>query len=301
MKIYSKIDEVPRKAASETVTPGCMVLEGGSFRGLYTGGVLDFLMEEGINLACTVGVSAGALNGYNYAAGQIGRASRFNLSHRHDKQYVGFPAFLHNKGIFGFDLLFDDSRSGDPLDRKRFDDPNRRFVAVATDCQTGDPVYFEKGICSDIFQAIRASASMPVFSGMVPLDGKKYLDGGCSVNIPLQWALEQGFDKIVVVRTRDRSYRKSGESKALTRLQKTLYHRYPEFLKMLCESTERYNAECDRVDELERQGRIFVIAPSEPVTVTRLEKDMEKLGELYWKGQRDAQAQLYALREYLEK
>lgn len=299
MKIYSKIDDVPRKSASEVVTPGCMVLEGGSFRGLYTGGVLDLLMEEDINLACTVGVSAGALNGFNYAAGQIGRASRFNLSHRHDKQYVGFPAVLHNKGIFGFDILFDDARSGDPLDKKRFDDRNRRFVAVATDCQTGKPVYFEKGICSDIFQGIRASASMPVFSCMVPLDGKKYLDGGCSVNIPLQWALEQGYEKIVVVRTRDKSYRKAGESKTLDHLQRVLYHRYPQFLRMLRQSAERYNAECDLVDELERQGRIFVIAPSEPVTVTRLEKDMEKLGELYWKGQQDAQTQLEALRKYL--
>lgn len=301
MKVYSGIDRVPRKAAKETVTPGCMVLEGGSFRGLYTGGVLDLLMEEDINLTCTIGVSAGALNGFNYSAGQIGRSSRFNLSHRHDKQYVGVPALLHNKGIFGFDILFDDTRSGDPLDRRRFDDPNRRFVAVATDCQTGRPVYFEKGICSDIFQAIRASASMPVFSCMVPLDGKKYLDGGCSVNIPLLWALEQEFEKIVVVRTRDRSFRKSEESGGLKTLQKMLYRRYPEFLKALWESTKRYNEECDLVDELERQGRIFVIAPSEPVTVTRLEKDMEKLGDLYWKGQKDAQVQLDALREYLKK
>lgn len=299
MKIYSRLDQVPRTEASDHIIPGCMVLEGGSFRGLYTGGVLDFLMENDINLAATVGVSAGALNGYNYAAGQIGRASRFNLSYRHDGNYVGFPAVLRNKGIFGFDLLFDDSRNNDPLNMERFLDAKRRFAAVATDCLTGEAVYFEKGTCPDIFQGIRASASMPVFSAMVPLAGGKYLDGGCSVNIPFQWALDQGFEKIVVVRTRDRSYRKPEASGSGAALQKFLYHRYPAFLEKLMESSARYNAECDAVDELERQGRIFVIAPSSPVTVKRLESDMEKLGALYWQGRSDAEAQLEDLKRYL--
>ena len=300
MKIYSKLNTVPRKAATGPVTPGCMVLEGGAFRGLYTGGVLDCLMEQGINLSCTAGVSAGALNGFNYSAGQIGRASRFNLSHRHDPHYVGFPAFLKNQGIFGFDILFDDTKNNDPLDRDRFDDPSRRFIAVATDCSTGEPVYFENGICSDIFQAIRASASMPLFSMMVPLDGQKYLDGGCSESMPLDWAFNEGFEKIVVVRTRDRSYRKEKPSGADNRLQKIFYHNSPDLLDSLQSSWTRYNTLCDKIDQLEKQGRIFVIAPSSPVTVSHLERDMEKLGELYWQGWEDAERELDKLKRYLE-
>ena len=299
MKIYSKLDTVPRRAASGGVTPGCIVLEGGSFRGLYTGGVLDSLMEHEINLACTIGVSAGALNGFNYAAGQIGRSSRFNLSHRHDKNYVGLPALVRNRGIFGFDVLFDDTRNGDPLDHERFNDPRRRFIAVATDCNTGEPAYFERGACSDIFKAIQASASMPLFSAMILIDGQQYLDGGCSVSIPLAWALEDGYEKIVVVRTRDRAFRKMPPSEFAQRMRKVFYHKYPDFLKTWESGTDRYNALCDRIDKLESQGRIFVIAPSTPVTVTRLEKDMEKLGALYWQGWQDTENQIEALRTYL--
>ena len=299
MKIYSRLDTVPRRTASGSITPGCIVLEGGSFRGLYTGGVLDCLMEHEINLACTIGVSAGALNGFNYAAGQIGRSSRFNLSHRHDKNYVGLPALIRNHGVFGFDILFDDTRNGDPLDHERFNEPHRRFIAVATDCNTGKPAYFERGVCSDIFKAIQASASMPLFSAMVLIDGQKYLDGGCSVSIPLDWALEAGYEKIVVVRTRDKSFRKTVSSKTSRRLKKLFYHNYPDFLQTMNEGYLRYNALCDRIDKLEAQNRIFVIAPSSPVTVTRLEKDMEKLGALYWQGWQDTENQMEALRAYL--
>lgn len=299
MKIYSKLDSVPRKTAAGDVTPGCIVLEGGSFRGLYTGGVLDCLMENEINLACTIGVSAGALNGFNYAAGQIGRASRFNLSHRHDRNYVGLPAFLRNRGIFGFDILFDDARNGDPLDQERFLDPARRFVAVATDCNTGEPAYFEKGVCPDIFKAIQASASMPFFSAKVLIDGQQYLDGGCSDAIPLDWALREGYEKIVVVRTRDRSYRKTAPSGPSQRLKHLFYRKYPDFLQAWDAGSARYNALCDRMDQLETQGRIFVIAPSSPVTVSRLEKDMEKLGALYWQGWNDTLERLDELKSYL--
>lgn len=298
-KVFSGIGQLPKGDASETITPGCIVLEGGAFRGLYTGGVLDCLMQNDINLECTIGVSAGAMNGYSYSAGQIGRSSRFNLSHRHDDKYVGLQAMIHNKGLFGFDLIFDDSRNGEPLNWKRFMDPSRRFLAVATDCETGRPVFFEKGKCSDILQAIRASASMPLFSKMVYLDGKPYLDGGCCENIPLDWALNEGYEKIIIVKTRDRAYRKPRSDKKIVELQKLIYRKYPEFLNSFLTNTEHYNAVCDRIDQLEKEGRIYVIAPSEPVTVSRLEKDMEKLGALYHLGFSDAEAQLNKIKDYL--
>ncbi len=298
-KIYSGIDQLPRGKASETLLPGCIVLEGGAFRGLYTGGVLDCLMLNDINLECTIGVSAGAMNGYSYTSGQIGRSSRFNLSHRHDDKYVGLQAMVHNKGIFGFDLIFDDSRNGEPLDWERFMDPSRRFLAVATDCRTGRPAYFEKGKCPDILQAIRASASMPLFSKMVYLEGRPYLDGGCCENIPLDWALNEGYEKIIIVKTRDRSYRKTKENPQVIRLQERIYRKYPEFLASFRDNTKHYNAVCDRIDQLEKEGRIYVIAPSKPVTVSRLEKDMEKLGALYHLGFSDVEAQLDEIRNYL--
>ncbi len=300
-KVYSGIDKLPAGQASDKISKGCLVLEGGSFRGLYTGGVTDALMLNDINLECTIGVSAGAMNGYNYVSGQIGRASRFNLGHRFDPNYVGIKAMPRNKGIFGFDLIFDDSRVEEPFNLTYFNNPDRRFIAVATDCKTGKTAYFEKGKCTDIFQAIRASASMPILSKMVPIDDGLYLDGGCSTAMGLDWALQEGYEKIIVVKTRDRSYRKPDTSAKQSRIQNRLYRKYPEFLKSLNESQKNYNILCDRIDELERQGRIFVIAPSEPVTVGRLERDMEKLGALYYLGRKDTEQHLQELLTYLDQ
>ena len=302
IKKYSKLDSIPTGQVSDHITEGCLVLEGGAFRGVYTGGVTDLLMKKDLNFSCTIGVSAGSMNGFNYVSGQIGRASRFNLGHRFDPNYVGLHAWKENKGIFGFDLVFDDSRVEEPFNKVAFDNPAHRFIAVATDCLTGKPAYFENGKCSDIFQAIRASSSMPIMSKPVMLDSKPYLDGGCSVAFGLDWALQEGYEKIIVVRKRDRPYRKDPNHSSIAFLQKQLYGRkYPEFLNVWQQSAERYNVLCDRTDQLEKEGRIFVIAPSVPVTVGRLEKDIEKLGSLYWMGYHDAESDLASLRAYLKK
>ena len=189
-KIYSHIDKIPSGSASRKVTEGCLVLEGGAFRGLYSQGFMDAMMKAGINMQCTIGVSAGAMAGMNYVAGQIGRSARVNLKYRHDSRYVGIQAVRHNKGLIGFDFVFDGLKESDPFDGKRFFEPERRFVAVATNCLTGETEYFEKGHCTNIFHAIRASASMPYISKMVDIDGKPYLDGGCSCKIPYQWAID---------------------------------------------------------------------------------------------------------------
>ncbi|MCU6762705.1 NTE family protein rssA [uncultured Roseburia sp.] len=299
MKKYSGIDELPFGQAEGDIIKGCLVLEGGAFRGLYTGGVLDALMVHGIQLECVAGVSAGALNGYNYISGQIGRASRFNLGHRHDPDYVGLPAFRRNHGLFGFDIVFDDERNGEPLNKEKFMDPGRRFIAVATDCRTGKPVYFENGKCGDIFAAIQASASMPVISKMVEADGIPCLDGGCSVAIPLDFAIGEGYEKIIVVKTRDDLYRKNVKTGSFDKLKKLLYRKYPELLKALFSSASRYNELCERIQKLRAEGRIYVISPSSPVTVSRLERDMEKLGALYHQGYNDTVGQLEKIREYL--
>lgn len=299
MKVYSRINELPSGKASDTITGGCLVLEGGAFRGVYTSGVIDALMINDINLECTAGVSAGAMNGINYAAGEIGRSGKINLSLRHNKRYVGIAPLLHDKGIIGFDFVFNGILDKFPFDLNGFLHSPRRFVAAATNCLTGKPEYFEKD-CGNIFKAIQASASMPLLSKMVYIDGVPYLDGGCSSKIPLDWALEQGYEKIVLVRSRERSFRRGAESEKIKRLKRRFYSKYPELLSALLEECERYNALCDRIDELEKAGRIFVIAPSEPVTVGRLERDMEKLGALYQLGYKDGERLIPDITAYLK-
>lgn len=290
--------KIPRKQAPDTIISGCIVLEGGGFRGMYTSGVLDCLMEQGINFSCTVGVSAGALNGLNYAAGQIGRSARFNLQYRWDSRYVGVQAYRANHGIIGFDFVLDEYNRFDPLNAEVFYRQDRRFVAVATSCLTGKAEYFEKGKCRELMKAVQASASIPYVSRPVEVEGVPCLDGGCADRVPFQWAVDQGYEKILVVRTRTRDFRAEPNPRA-SHVAKRFYWRYPEFSQVLAETDEIYNRQCDRMEELEAQGRVFYLTPSEAPDVKVLEKDLGKLLSLYQLGYRDAQAQLPALRAYL--
>ena len=290
--------KIPRKQAPDTIISGCIVLEGGGFRGMYTSGVLDCLMEQGINFSCTVGVSAGALNGLNYAAGQIGRSARFNLQYRWDSRYVGVQAYRANHGIIGFDFVLDEYNRFDPLNAEVFYRQDRRFVAVATSCLTGKAEYFEKGKCRELMKAVQASASIPYVSRPVEVEGVPCLDGGCADRVPFQWAVDQGYEKILVVRTRTRDFRAEPNPRA-SHVAKRFYWRHPEFSQVLAETDEIYNRQCDRMEELEAQGRIFYLTPSEAPDVKVLEKDLGKLLSLYQLGYRDAQAQLPALRAYL--
>lgn len=300
---YSGIDELPLGFASENLTKGCLVLEGGAFRGLYTGGVIDALMENDINFQSTIGVSAGALYGFCYTGGQLGSA-RINLRYRHDNRYVGTRALLKNHGIIGWDFLFGRIELQTPEERRRFFDDRRRFVAVATNVDTGEAEYLEKGDvdhrpCSDIVAATCASASMPYVSKPVWVGANRYLDGGCADKIPFQWAIDEGYEKIVVVRTRHRDFRKDNE-KTTERMAKAAYGKeFPAFAEAFGNSDFAYNEQCERLEELEREGRLLVVYPSKPIEIGRLEKDMEKLGGLYHLGYDDATAMMDQIKAYL--
>ena len=297
MKTYSRIDSIPAGKASEKLIDACLVLEGGAFRGLYTQGFLDAMMLNDINLSCVIGVSAGALGGINYVSGQIGRSARTNLTFRHDSRYVGAKALLHSHSILDVGFLTED-RGIIPelLDEERFYRPEQRFLAVATSLDTGEAVNFEKGRCSDIIAAVQASATMPYISPPVMIGNEPYLDGGCACKIPYEWAVAGGFEKIVVIRTRESSFRKPGkrDGKALK-----VYGKYPAFAEKLANSDIDYNHECDEIERLNEEGRLLRLAPSQPVTVSRVERDLEKLGELYWLGYHDCLSNREKIAEYL--
>ncbi len=295
VKPYSRMDEIPSGTASDVIVDGCLVLEGGAFRGLYTQGFLDAMMLNDLNLQCVIGVSAGALSAMSYVSGQIGHSARVNIGYRHDSRYIGAKALLHSRSPLDVGFLTEDRGVFEPLDEERFNQPGRRFVAVATNCLTGEPTYFERGKCSDIMLATRASATIPLISPMVDIDGTPYLDGGCSCKIPYQWALDQGFQRILAVRTREREYRKEPKEDA-TALK--VYRAYPEFAHRLSVSNFSYNAQCDELEQLVAEGKLMQIAPSEPVRISNLEGDLEKLGSLYWLGYQDCLDHMDDLRAY---
>ncbi len=293
-------DKLPNGIASNKVTKGCLVLEGGAFRGVYTSGVLDFLMEHDLNFECVIGVSAGALNGVNYMAGQIGRAAQINLRYRNDSRYVGTKAFLKNGGVIGFDFILGDMEHIPTLDVKRIMMGGRRFIAAASNMKTAEIDYFENNDSIErLYKGVQASATMPYVSRPVMIDDTPYLDGGCISRVPYKWALNNGFDKIVVVRTRDVSYRKKPNYESRYRITKRVFSKYPEFAEKIAHSHDGYNAECDELEKLNAEGKIFMISPSKPITIGRLEKNVDKLADLYYDGLKDAEAIYPALMEYL--
>ena len=278
-----------------------LVLEGGALRGMYTSGVLDTFLKNNMEFECVAGVSAGALNAMSYISKQPGRSAKINLEYCDDPRYIGRKAFIKNKGIIGYDYLFGDiSEDKVPFDFKSFENTNQRFVIVTTNCEKAETEYLEKSNCNDLFKAAQASSSMPLASAMVEINNNHYLDGAVTTSIPVKWALEQGYEKIVVVLTRDKTYRKPMISDKMKKLYKLAYHKYPELIEKLNTMPERYNKLQEELLELEKEGKIFIIRPEKEVTVSRLEKDKEKLENLYKEGIAEAEKNLESLKEYLK-
>ncbi len=299
-KVWSGADSIHCAQAPDTVIPGCIVLEGGSFRGCYTTGVLDVLMENGINMQTTIGTSAGALNGYNYVAGEIGRAAKINLCYRHDHRYISAQSTAKNHSVIGFDFLMNEIENEIPFNNERFYNPERRFLVTVTNCETGEVCYCEKGGSLNIKKAVQASASMPFVSEMIDIDGMPCLDGGCTVKIPYQWALDNGFEKILVIRTRTVDFRRPKDSERMAELSDRIYKNYPKLTPLLMEQSQRYNEACEELERLDKEGRIKMICPSGSISVSTIEGDMEKLGALYLLGRCDAKLMLPEIKQYLQ-
>ena len=176
----------------------------------------------------------------------------------------------------------------------------QHFTAVATNLRTGEAEYFEKSSCSDILTAIRASSSMPMLSKAVKMNGELYLDGGCAMAIPYQKAIDDGFEKIVLVLTRQQGYRKLYTKPSMLHLYAKYFRHFPKFLSALYAIPTRYDAQQREIDRLEKEGRIFVIRPQGPVNVSHTEKDTAKLKALYEEGRQEAERRMDALKRYLE-
>lgn len=275
-----------------------LVLEGGGFRGMYTCGVIDVFMENHIDFDQVVGVSAGAAFGCNIKSRQIGRALRYNKRFCRDPRYSGLKSFIKTGDLYNKEFAYGIVPTIlDPFDTKTFKENPIRFTLVCTDIHTGKPIYheIENGDATDI-EWIRASASIPIVSKPVKLDGYELLDGGVSDSIPVNWMLERS-SKTVVVLTRDKSYRK--KPMKYINLLKKAFKEYPKLQKALENRHIVYNETLDQIDQLEREGRIFVIRPSKPIACAMIEKDPNHLQEIYDIGRKDALNYLNDLKEYL--
>ncbi len=287
--------------ADGALTDGALLLEGGSFRGIYTAGVCDVLMERGIHFRCIAGVSAGALNGLNILTRQVGRFASFCLLHRDDWRYTGIGAIPGNAGLMGFRFLFHDMEKVYPIRDALLSEKNRRFVPVATDCETGQAAYLECDNAEDMMAASRASSSLAFVSRIARLNGKKLLDGGYSVSVPLDWAIKQGYRKRVAILTRETRFRKDAVKPKTLKLLHRFYRRYPSFCEAAENVPNEYAATREKLEQQMQSGETFVIAPQTPVEISSMEKDTDKLYALYVRGRTDGERALPALQAYLER
>ena len=260
-----------------------LVLEGGGMRGVFTCGVLDYLMDHDIRFPYTIGVSAGACNGLSYASRQRGRAKYSNIDLLEKYNYIGLKYLLKKRNILDFDLLFNEFPEHIlPYDYETYFSSSERYVMVTTNCLTGEANYFEeKKDKNRVIDIVRASSSLPFVCPIAYVDGVPMLDGGIVDSIPLQRAIADGYVKNVVVLTRNRSYRKDSKD---IRIPSFVYRKYPKLREALSRRCAVYNEQLDMVERMEDEGKIKVIRPLKPVIVDRIERNIQKLADFYEEG-----------------
>lgn len=276
-----------------------IVLEGGSFRGQFTAGVLDILMEAGVEVAACYGVSAGALNGLNYKSKQIGRACRVNLAFCNDPRYMGAQSLIKTGSIVGYDFMLNDVQDRlDPFDNDTFLANPMELYVVTTDVMFGTADYLQvKNAVLDV-DRVRASTSLPLVTPAVELDGHKYVDGGIADSVPVEHVLEEaGFDRVIVVLTQHREYVKSPYE--FMAAAKPVYGDYPYLLEALETRHERYNEQREHIWEYEKQGRALVVAPPKPVEIGHVEHDAAKLLDLYIQGRQETKRLLPQIEDFV--
>lgn len=261
-----------------------MILEGGGQRGIFTSGVLDYLMGQKLEIPYVIGVSAGACNALDYVSGQILRTKECMLDSQLNYELYGMRTMMKTKYFMNMNLIFNQFPNEDyPFDFKTFVKSPSRCLLATTNCLTGKAVFLEEYRDRErLLDICKASSSLPFAAPMVKIDGIPMLDGGIADSVPVKKAIDDGFDYNLVILTRRRGYYKS-EGKSTMQLANIYYKRYPMLAKALMQRNHNYNRTMFLIEKLERQGRVFVIRPEMPC-VSRTERDLEKLEDFYWHG-----------------
>lgn len=277
-----------------------LVMEGGAMRGMFTAGVCDVFLENGIEFDGAVGASAGAAFGCNIKSKQIGRAIRYNLKYCKDKRYWSVGSLLKTGDIFNVDFCYKKLPFElDLFDVETYNNNPLEFHVVCTDVETGKPFY---KICNDGVESVewvRASSSMPVVSRIVEIGDRKFLDGGITDAIPLRYFEKMGYNKNVVVLTRPYDYVKKKSSFSL--LLKIVLAKYPAVYEAMKTRHEMYRETVEYINSKEKSGEIFVIRPESALPASRTERSVERLKQTYEMGRNQAEKRLEDLKRFLGK
>ena len=279
-----------------------LVLEGGSYKGLFSAGVLDTFMEEDIHVDCFIGVSAGALFSPNYFSKQKGRVLRYAKRFCKDPRNMSLWSYLFTGNIVNKQFAFYDvTLKYDIFDNDTFIKNNTGFYATATNVETGEAEYLEmKDIVGDM-EMLRATSAIPFFSKLVEIDGKKYLDGGVSDSVPLKQCQKMGCDKVIIISTRPYEFVREPFSKGMMNVLKWKYRKYPKLIETMETLHTRYNDNREYMLDLENKKEIFVIRPPHKIDVKTVENDPNQLQKAYDLGVKIAKDNLEQLKQYLGK
>lgn len=276
-----------------------LVLEGGAMRGMYTCGVLDVFLDEQINVNGIIGVSAGALFGVNYCSKQKGRVLRYQKKYIKEKNYMGIKPLIKTGNVVNKQLAYYDiPRKLDIFDEEEFAKSNVDFYTVVTNINTGKAEYIKITNTADQIKYFEATSAMPFVSKIVEVGNEKYLDGALADSIPLDKCQEMGYDKIIVILTKPLGYKKKKPPEFLAEKK---YKEYPNLINAINTRYIRYNDTIDKIVEEEKNKNIFVIRPSRKVKMGRIEKDPDKIQEMYDLGVSDAKNLMEDLKKYLNK
>ncbi len=287
----------------DSMREGTIVLEGGAARGIFSAGVLDYLMEQDMYFKNVIGVSAGACNAYSYVSKQIGRSKESMIHEDYPFKYLNLRKCMKTGSLMDMDTLFDTIPNElYPVDYETFFASDMRCLFSVTNCITGKVDFIEVEERDDerLMRVCRASSSLPLVSPIVMIDGIPYLDGGIADSVPVRKALELGEEKVVVILTQQADYRKVPSSKGMNGIYEKSYSKYPELVKTIRRRYKQYNESMDMIQQLEKEGKIFVIRPTVR-PVGRLEKKKETLEAFYNHGYQAMRAQFVELQLYLSE
>ena len=261
--------------------PG-IILEGGTFRPIFSAGVMDALLDEDIMFPYMIGVSAGICDGFSYISKQKERNLKILMNHRNDKRYMGARNLLKDRSLFGLDFVYDTIPNKlYPFDWKTFNEYKGTIKVGVTNAWTGKAEYKDGMKLDKKCTMLRATCAIPFVFPTIKVDGKPYYDGGIADPIPIRRSIEDGNEKNVVVLTRNRGYREKGKD---IKIPKFIYKSYPRMRVALSKRLRAYNEQLELVERLEDEGKITVIRPFKPLEVDRIETDIKKLTDLYEEG-----------------
>ena len=276
-----------------------LIMEGGAMRGMFTAGVLDVLMENGLVTDGAIGVSAGAVFGCNYKSHQIGRVIRYNTEYCNDKRYASFKNLVKTGNLYSEQFCYHEvPEKLDPFNEEAFAASPMDFFVVCTDVKTGEPIYHKcrKGDAEDVLW-MEASASMPLAAKIVKIGHYGLLDGGVADSIPVRFFESIGYKRNLIILTQPKGYVKK-KNKFLPAIR-AKYFRYPAFVEAVADRHERYNETLSYISMLEQAGKDYVIRPPIPLEIGAMERDPAQLRRVYETGRAVAQIQVEKIRDFL--